>query len=123
MAYCVDLSGKTAFITGSTKGIGYGLALALARAGASIVVTSRHLDECEQVCGVIGDMGVKAFPVVLDVRSRASIEAAVGRAVSYFGALDILVNNAGAAVTKKAEDLSEEEWNLIIDTNLKGVFF
>lgn len=123
MPYCVNLSGKTAFVTGSTRGIGYGLALALAGAGADIVVTSRHQDECERVCGVIRGIGVKALPVAFDVRDRVSIEVAAARAVKYFGAIDILINNAGTAVTEKAEDLSEAQWDMVMDTNLKGVFF
>ena len=123
MSHCVNLSGKTAFVTGSTKGIGYGLALALAGAGANIVVTSRHQDECERVCQVIGGLGVKALPVAFDVKDRISMEIAVGKVIKYFGSIDILINNAGTAVTKKAEDLSEEEWDLVVNTNLKGVFF
>ncbi len=122
MPHCLDLSGKTAFVTGSTKGIGYVLALALAGAGANIVVTSRHQDECERVCQVIEGNGVRSLPIALDVKNRLSMEIAVGKAVKYFGSIDILVNNAGTAVTKKAEDLSEEEWDMVMNTNLKGVF-
>jgi len=97
--------------------------MALAEAGANIVVTSRHQDECERVSGILEGMGVKTLPVAFDVNDRISVEEATNKALRYFGSIDVLVNNAGTAVTKKAEDLSEAEWDLVIDTNLKSVFF
>ena len=118
-----DLSGKVALVTGSTKGIGRGIALGLAKAGADIVVTSRHLDECEVVARIVERMGKRALPVSADVTDISSLKLMVEKVLSHFKSIDILVNNAGTSMTKRAEDITEEDWNKIINLDLKSVFF
>jgi NAD(P)-dependent dehydrogenase (short-subunit alcohol dehydrogenase family) len=118
-----DLTGKTALVTGASRGLGKGFALALARAGADVVVTSRTLASLADTVAEIEALGRKAWPVVLDVREQASIEAAADAAWSAAGKLDILVNNAGCNVRKPALEVTWDDWNLILDTNLRGVFF
>lgn len=117
-----DLTGKTALVTGATKGLGYGMALALAQAGADIVVVSRTPADCRRVAAEITAMGRKALAAPTDVSQKQAIEKLVSKVVDNFGKIDILVNNAGTAVTKPAENLTEDEWDRVIDTNLKGVF-
>lgn len=118
-----ELTGKTAIVTGATKGLGHGMAVLLAKAGANIVVVSRHKDECDAVAKEIEEIGVKALPFSCDVTKMGDIDALVKNTVEAFGKIDILVNNAGVAVTKSAENLSEDEWDRVVNTNLKGVFF
>jgi NAD(P)-dependent dehydrogenase (short-subunit alcohol dehydrogenase family) len=118
-----DLTGKTALVTGASRGLGKGFALALAKAGADVVVTSRTLASLDATVAEIEALGRKAWPVVLDVREKESIDAAAEAAWSAAGHLDILVNNAGCNVRKPALEVTWEDWNLILDTNLRGVFF
>lgn len=118
-----DLTRKTALITGASRGLGKGFALALARAGADVVVTSRTLEALDGTLAEVAALGRKAWPVVLDVREQVSIEAAAEAAWSAAGGLDILVNNAGCNVRKPALEVTWDDWNLILDTNLRGVFF
>ncbi len=118
-----DLSGKVAIVTGATKGLGYGMALGLAEAGANVVVVSRHQDECEKVAEEIKEMGVDAFPMSCDVTRKESIDDLICAVVEKYGKIDVLVNNAGVAVTVPAENITEEEWDKVVNTNLRGVFF
>lgn len=117
------LQGKVALVTGSTKGIGNGIAMELAKAGADIIVTSRNKADCENVVGEIKKFGVRALAFAADVTKIDDINALLTAAINHFGRIDILVNNAGTAVTKKAEYLTEEDWDRVLNTNLKGVFF
>lgn len=117
-----DLTDKIAIVTGATKGLGYGMALALAKAGADIVVVSRTPADCEKVASEISAMGRKALAVPTDVKKKQAIDNLVSKVLETFGKIDILVNNAGTAVTKAAEELTEDEWDKVVDTNLKGVF-
>ncbi len=118
----IDLTGKTAIVTGATKGLGLAAAKNLALAGANIVVVSRTAADCEKVAKEIKETGKEAAAVPLDISKEDSIIRLVNQTVATFGSIDILVNNAGTAVTKKAEDLSAQEWDTVVDTNLKGVF-
>ncbi|HEU5080966.1 MAG TPA: glucose 1-dehydrogenase [Opitutaceae bacterium] len=118
-----DLAGKTALVTGASRGLGRSFALALARAGAHVAITSRTLASLDQTRAEIEKFGVKAVPVELDVRDPQSIAAAVQRAHDSLGRLDILVNNAGCNIRKPALDVTWEDWNTILDTNLRGPFF
>lgn len=118
-----DLTGKTALVTGASRGLGKGFALALAKAGADVVITSRTLSSLDATVAEIEALGRKAWPVVLDVRDKDSIDAAAEAAWSAAGHLDILVNNAGCNVRKPALEVTWDDWNLILDTNLRGVFF
>jgi len=99
------------------------MAMGLAQAGADIVVVSRTMKDCEIVAGEIEAMGKKAIAVPADVSTIRGIEELVSIVKTKMGKVDILVNNAGTAVTKKAVDISESEWDLTLNLNLKGVFF
>lgn len=118
-----NLTGKNALVTGASRGLGRHFALALARAGADVAITSRTLASLEDTVREIEQLGRRAFPVALDVRDHSSITAAVTKAHAHFGQIDILVNNAGCNIRKPALDVSWEDWNTILDTNLRGPFF
>lgn len=118
-----DLTGKTAIVTGSTKGLGKGIAESLAKAGADIVVVSRHQQDCEKTAAQLEILGVQILACSCDVSEPDSIHALVKKTLERFGKIDILVNNAGTAVTVPAEEVTENDWDRVVDTNLKGVFF
>jgi 2-deoxy-D-gluconate 3-dehydrogenase len=117
-----DLTGKVAIVTGGNGGLGLGMALGLAEAGADIVVAARNQEKTQQAVKTIEALGVKALGVYLDVLKPEIIEACMQQTVDTFGAIDILVANSGTVVRKPPEELSVEEWDLVIDTNLKGTF-
>ncbi|MBC7293536.1 MAG: glucose 1-dehydrogenase [Thermoleophilia bacterium] len=117
-----DLTDKVAVVTGATRGIGKGLATALAAAGARVVVVSRHGEDCERATQEIVAKGGQALPVAADVSQLEAVADMVSTVLAAWGKIDILVNNAGTAVTKRAEDLTVEEWHQVLDTNLTGVF-
>jgi NAD(P)-dependent dehydrogenase (short-subunit alcohol dehydrogenase family) len=119
----LDLTGKTALVTGASRGLGEGFARVLANAGADVAVTSRNIGALTKIQREIEAIGRKAVPVALDVRSEQSITAVVTEAESRLGRIDILVNNAGCNVRKPALDVTWEDWNLILETNLRGPFF
>lgn len=118
-----DLKNKVAIVTGSTKGIGRGIVEGLAKAGADVVIVSRNQDDCNQVAEKIKEFGHDALPVATDVTNLNAIEELVKKVTEYYGKIDILVNNAGSAITKKAEDLTEADWDRVLNVDLKGVFF
>jgi NAD(P)-dependent dehydrogenase (short-subunit alcohol dehydrogenase family) len=118
-----DLTGKTAIVTGASRGLGLTFARALARAGADVAVTSRDADRLRETCDEIAAMGRRAVPLPLDVRDEGSIRRMVDAVHDAFGQIDILVNNAGCNVRKPAADVTWEDWNVVLDTNLRGPFF
>lgn len=118
-----DLTGQTAIVTGTSRGLGQYFARALANAGADLVLTSRNKESLLPFENEIKSMGRKAVALSLDVRDQQSIERMVETAENSFGHLEILVNNAGCNVRKPAIDVTWEDWNLILDTNLRGSFF
>ena len=118
-----DLTGKVALITGTSRGLGQYMGRALARAGADLVITSRHLDSLKPFQQEVESLGRKAFPVELDVRDYGSIQRMTKTALDHYGKIDILVNNAGLNVRKPAVELTWDDWNLVLDTNLRGEFF
>ena len=118
-----DLSGKTAIVTGTSRGLGQNFARALAKAGADLVLTSRNRASLSAFETEIQSLGHRAVSLELDVRYQHSIEAMVAAAESAFGHLDILVNNAGVNIRKPALEVTWEDWNVILDTNLRGSFF
>ena len=118
-----DLTGKVAVVTGASRGLGQTFGRALARAGADLVITSRTIDSLASFQREVEGMGRRAVPLALDVRDEGSIRQMVRDAVAAFDRIDILVNNAGCNVRKKAVDVTWEDWNLILDTNLRGAFF
>lgn len=118
-----DLTGKTAIVTGSSRGLGQYMARALARAGADLIVTSRTLDSLDTVSKEVETIGSRVIPLELDVRDYDSIQNMVESAYDHYGKIDILVNNAGCNVRKPSIDVTWDDWDLVIDTNLKGTFF
>lgn len=118
-----DLSGKVAIVTGSSRGLGQYMARALARAGADVAVTSRTLASLDEVSREIREIGREAYPHELDVRSHDSVQAMVEDTHRHFGKIDILVNNAGCNVRKPAVEVTPGEWDMILETNLRGPFF
>jgi NAD(P)-dependent dehydrogenase (short-subunit alcohol dehydrogenase family) len=118
-----DLSGKVAIVTGASRGLGQYFSRALAGAGADLVITSRNPASLEPFRREIESTGRKAHPVALDVLDYRSIQTMVERALDAYGRIDILVNNAGCNIRKPALQVSWEEWDTVVDTNLKGAFF
>ena len=118
-----DLTGKVALVTGAGRGIGYHIALALARYGADLVVCSRTVSELERLGKEIQEMGRRVLLRQGDVRKPPEIRALVESAVDSFQHIDILVNNAGVNIPQWAAEVTEEAWDTIMDINLKGLFF
>lgn len=117
------LDGKVALVTGSGRGLGRAMALALAEVGADVVVTARTEEEIEETAVEVKALGRKTAAVVCDVTKKSSVDRLFHVARTEFGRVDILVNNAGTAIVKPLLEFSEEEWHTTIDTNLTGVFF
>jgi len=115
-----QLEGKVAIVTGSTRGIGRAIAESLWQEGASVVVSSRHLDAAEALARA---WGARALGLTCDVRSAVDCEWLVERTLQHFGGLDILVNNAGVGLFAPAREITPEAWRNVIGTNLDGVFF
>jgi 2-deoxy-D-gluconate 3-dehydrogenase len=118
-----DLTGKMALVTGADRGIGQGIALALANAGANVAVTTRHLPRADETVRKIQEMGRAAMAVELDVTRLNMIQSAVDQVVQRFGRIDILVNNAGYNFIQTPFEVTEEMWDAIYNTNVKGLFF
>jgi len=112
-----------ALVTGAGRGLGRTLALGLARAGADVAVAARSLGEVESVAAEIEPIGRAASAHSLDVRDTGDIARVVNEVVARHGRIDVLVNNAGAKVSQDVVDVTEEAWDLVLDTNLKGAFF
>jgi len=121
MAYpALDLKSKTAVVIGGTSGIGYTLAKGLARAGANVIATGRRADLVTSIADEIRSLGRKSLAVPSDVTDRASIEALHSAAEAEFGQVDILLNSAGTTRRTPTVDVSDDEWNRIMETNLTG---
>jgi NAD(P)-dependent dehydrogenase (short-subunit alcohol dehydrogenase family) len=118
-----DLCGRVALVTGTSRGLGQYMARALAKAGADLVLTSRDVNRLAPFETEIRSLGRRTFSVELDVRRHDSIQKMAAAAEAAFGHLDILVNNAGCNVRKPALDVTWDDWNLILETNLRGSFF
>jgi NAD(P)-dependent dehydrogenase (short-subunit alcohol dehydrogenase family) len=123
VSYSIDLSGRVAFVTGASSGLGAQFARALARAGAGVVLASRRLERLKDLRAQIEAEGEDAHVVALDVTSIDSIKSAVAHAETEMGSIDILVNNSGVSTTQRLQDVSEEDYDYIFDTNVKGAFF
>lgn len=117
-----SLKGKVAIATGGSKGIGYGMALALAHAGADMTIVSRNLDEGEQAAADMRQFGGQSMAISCDVTSDKAVDEMVGKVIDRFGKVDILLNNAGMNIRKPIVEVQEEDWDKVITTNLKGVF-
>lgn len=118
-----DLHGKIALVTGASRGLGRYFSRALAAAGADLAVTSRSIEGLEDVHAEIEAMGRGVLPLELDVREPGSIREMAEKAFSRYGRIDILVNNAGCNIRKPALEVSWDDWNTVIETNLRGPFF
>lgn len=123
MAYSIDLSGRVAFITGASSGLGAQFARTLARAGAGVVLASRRVEKLKELRARIEGEGGDAHVIELDVTDHASIKSAVAHAETEMGSIDILVNNSGVSTTQRLQDVTPEDYDFIFDTNVKGSFF
>jgi NAD(P)-dependent dehydrogenase (short-subunit alcohol dehydrogenase family) len=117
-----DLAGKTALVTGASSGLGRHFAQVLAQAGAKVVLAARRMDELEKLAGEITAAGGQAMPVRLDVTDAAAVRAALDAGEARLGGIDILINNSGIAQGVAVLDQTEEDWDRVLDTNLKGAF-
>ena len=118
-----DLSGKVAIVTGASRGLGQYFSRALARAGADLVITSRTLSSLTEFKQEIESLGRRALAVGMDVLSKSDIDNMVQAVMKEYGKIDILVNNAGLNIRSSAADFSWEDWDTVLQTNLKGNFF
>ena len=118
-----DLAGQVAIVTGTSRGLGQYFARALAKAGADLILTSRNCETLSEFEAEIRSLGRRCVSLELDVREEASIKRMAVEAEAAFGQIHILVNNAGCNVRKPAVDVSWNDWNLVLDTNLRGSFF
>jgi len=115
----IDLGGRTAFVTGSTRGIGWAVARALHAAGAQVAIVGRSADRAQAVAAEFGE---RAAGVACDVADAAQVEAAIAAAEQALGPIDILVNNAGLTRDNILLRLTDEDWDAVLDANLKGAF-
>ena len=117
-----DVAERRALVTGAGRGIGRVLALALAEAGCDVSILVRNLKDAEPVVKEIQRLGRKGTAVQADVREKQQVDRAFAETAERLGRLDICVNNAGISIQKPAEEMPEEDWDSILDTNMKGVF-
>ena len=123
MAYSIDLSGRVAFITGASGGLGAQFARTLAGAGAAVVLASRRVDKLKELRSIIDGDGGDAHVIEMDVTDHDSIKSAVAHAETEVGSIDILINNSGVSTTQRLQDVSPEDYDFMFDTNVKGAFF
>jgi NAD(P)-dependent dehydrogenase (short-subunit alcohol dehydrogenase family) len=117
-----DLTGKVAVITGGNRGIGFAIAEGLASAGAFSVIVNRNPETGQKASERIRAQGLKSIAISADVSRRSSVQELISRALERCGQIDILVNSAAVILRKAAESVTEEEWDSLIDINLKGTF-
>ena len=123
MAYTIDLSGRVAFVTGASSGLGAQFAKTLAAAGAGVVLAARRVERLKALRAEIEAEGGVAHVVALDVTDHDSIRAAVAHAETEMGGIDILVNNSGVGSTQKLSDVMPEDYDFVMGTNTRGAFF
>ena len=123
MAYQIDLSGRVAFVTGASSGLGEQFARALSRAGAGVVLAARRMERLKTLRAELEAEGGDAHVVELDVTDPDSISAAVAHAETEMGTIDILVNNSGVSTTQKLVDVTPEDYDYVMDVNARGAFF
>lgn len=123
MSYSIDLSGRVAFVTGASGGLGAQFARTLAAAGAGVVLASRRLEKLKDLRARIEGDGGDAHVVECDVTDLQSIKSAVAHAETEMGSIDILVNNSGVSTTQRIQDVGEEDYDFMFDTNVRGAFF
>jgi 3-oxoacyl-[acyl-carrier protein] reductase len=118
-----DLTGKVAIITGARRGMGRAHSLELAKAGAKRVVSDISEEDCQKVVEEIRKEGDEAIAIKCDVSKKKEVDEMVKKTVESLGKIDILVNNAGILQSKPFLELSEEDWDKMLDVNLKGFFY
>ena len=118
-----SLAGQVALVSGSSRGIGHDLVIALADAGATVAAGARSSDDVAELVAEIAERGGRAFALELDVTDGGSIQRAVERVRSEHGKIDVLVNNAGLGANHDAIDVTEADWDEMMNVNLKGLFF
>lgn len=123
MAYSIDLSGRVAFVTGASSGLGAQFARTLSNAGAAVVLASRRVDRLKDLRSQIEGEGGDAHVIELDVTDVDSIKSAVAHAETEVGSIDILINNSGVSTTQRIQDVSEDDFDLMFNTNVRGAFF
>ena len=123
MAYSIDLSGRVALVTGASGGLGAQFARTLASAGAAVVLASRRVERLKELRAQIEAEGGDAHVIELDVTDQDSIRSAVAHAETEVGSIDILVNNSGVSTTQRLVDVSQDDFDFMFDTNVKGAFF
>ncbi len=121
MTNIMDLSGRTAVVTGGTSGLGRAIAIGLAQAGANVVPTGRREKQVDEVCSAIENAGSKTIRHAADVTSRASLDALRDAVLEKLGPVDILVNAAGTTFRKPTAEVTEQEWDGLMNTNLNGM--
>ena len=117
-----DLSGRVAVVTGGSVGLGRQMAEGLAEMGAHVVLCARKKERCQQAADELQKLGVQTLALACDVKQPSTIRDAVDATFSQFGRIDILINNAGTSWGAPAEDMTLEQWNKVIETNLTGTF-
>ncbi|MFG6466139.1 SDR family oxidoreductase [Roseateles sp. BYS87W] len=123
MSYSIDLEGRVALVTGASSGLGAQFARTLAKAGACVVLAGRRMERLKDLRAEIEGNGGDAHVVQLDVTDVASIKAAVAHAETEVGTLDILINNSGVSTTQRLTDVTENDYDFVMDTNTRGAFF
>jgi len=123
MAYSIDLSGRIAFITGASGGLGAQFARTLSAAGAAVVLASRRIEKLKDLRAEIEGQGGDAHVIELDVTDHDSIKSAVAHAETEVGSIDILINNSGVSTTQRLQDVTPDDYDFMFDTNVKGAFF
>jgi len=118
-----DLSGKVAIVTGGNQGIGLAISRGLAEAGAAVIIANRRAEEGKQAAESLKKNGLNVISIPIDVSDEASIAEMVSNVVENLGKIDILVNNAGVIIRKAAEEVTREDWDYMMNINLRGVFF
>ena len=117
-----NLKGKVAIVTGGTKGLGFGMAVTLAHYGADVAVASRTKADCERVANELQQLGIRSIGVPTDVTKSVQVDEMIKRVAEELGHVDIMICNAGSSATYKAIDFPEEEWDRVVDVDLKSVF-
>ncbi|WP_423599206.1 SDR family oxidoreductase [Roseateles sp. MS654] len=123
MSYSIDLEGRVALVTGASSGLGAQFARTLAKSGACVVLAARRVERLKALRAEIEAGGGDAHVVQLDVTDIDSIKAAVARAETEVGTLDILINNSGVSTTQRLVDVTPEDYDYVMDTNVRGAFF
>ncbi|QQZ08621.1 SDR family oxidoreductase [Heyndrickxia vini] len=118
-----DLTNKTAIITGGSSGLGSQMALALAEAGANIVICSRNIQACQEMSDLLNQQGYHSIALKCDITNQEDIDYVVDETIKNFGTIDILINNSGTSWIAPVLDIPADKWDKVMNVNLKGMFF